>query len=141
MYYLIYISYAVEPFSPEQLEDLLKKCVKKNTALGITGMLLYVDGKFIQVLEGKEEVIKSVYEKIQKDQRHRKVKVIIDGIISKRNFPDWAMGFKSLNDSELNQMTGYTNIDKYFNEEKVNDNSHIALVFLKLFYEKNRRPS
>ncbi len=141
MYYLIYVSYAVEPFTQDQLKSLLQSCVEKNTKQGITGMLLYIEGKFIQVLEGDKEVIQSVYSKILKDKRHRKVKIIIEGMISNRNFPGWSMGFKSMNNSELQKMTGYKDIEEYFRNESVNDHSHIALVFLKLFYQKNYRSS
>lgn len=137
MYYLIYVSYAVEPFTQDQLKTLLRNCVQKNTVKDVTGMLLYIDGKFIQVLEGDKDTIQSIFLKIQKDTRHRKVKIIIEGEISNRNFPGWSMGFKSMDDTELEKMTGYKDVESYFRNETFNEHSHIALVFLKLFYQKN----
>lgn len=53
MYHLIYTSYAIEPFDEAKLIELLKKARENNRLLDITGMLLYVNGKFMQVLEGK----------------------------------------------------------------------------------------
>ncbi|MEL7006507.1 MAG: BLUF domain-containing protein [Bacteroidota bacterium] len=137
MYYLIYVSYAVEPFSQDMLKELLEKCVYKNEKQGITGMLLYIEGKFIQVLEGEKNVIKKIFDNILKDERHRKIKIIIEGMISKRNFPNWSMGFKSINNQELKKMTGYTDIEEYFRNKNYGEEGHIALVFLKLFYQKN----
>lgn len=137
MYYLIYVSYAVEHFTQDRLKELLRRCVEKNESQGVTGMLLYIEGKFIQVLEGEKEVILRIYDKILNDERHRKVKVIIEGVIAKRNFPNWSMGFKSMNNKELKNITGYKDIEEYFRDKDYGEDGHIALVFLKLFYQKN----
>ena len=137
MYYLIYVSYATEPFSQTQLEELLQNCIKNNAKQQITGMLLYVNGKFIQVLEGEQEVVESVYKKIQQDKRHHKVRVIVEGKIARRNFPNWSMSFKLLGTNDLKHLTGYQDIEDYFESGEVSNSSHVALVFLKLFYQKN----
>jgi hypothetical protein len=49
---LVYLSAAVFPFQPEDLLELLGKSQERNHKLGITGMLLFKQGNFLQVLEG-----------------------------------------------------------------------------------------
>jgi Sensors of blue-light using FAD len=61
----------VKPFSTEELTDLLRKSRDNNAALGITGMLLYKDGNFMQVLEGDEERVRALATKVSQDRRHR----------------------------------------------------------------------
>jgi len=102
-------------------------------------MLLYVQGVFMQVLEGTEAAVKDLfYEKIAQDERHEKVNVVLGGKLEKRNFKNWTMGFKVLDEKEYCKLSGYhsLNPDTFLNHE-VTDKSHPALIFLRLFYEKN----
>ncbi len=135
-HYLMYVSYAVTPLSDADLEKLLQTCRINNKKLGVTGMLMYIDGKFIQVLEGKRDVINRLYDQIVTDRRHKKISKIIEGKSSKRNFPDWNMGFKSMSGRDFESLAGFNNIEDYFNAHEVDENSHVTLIFLKLFYNK-----
>ena len=137
MYYLLYVSYATEPFSEEELRALLVQSRKKNKEHGITGMLVYIDGKFIQVLEGPKEKVEQLYAMICRDPRHQKVSTLLEGIIPKRNFAEWSMGFKVLNQREFTNLSGFTRIKDFFNGQFPKDAPHPALIFLKLFYDKN----
>jgi hypothetical protein len=58
MFRIVYVSAASEPFSDQQLKELLQKSRQNNVAAGITGMLLYKDGTFMQTLEGPELAVK-----------------------------------------------------------------------------------
>ncbi len=58
MFFLVYVSSATRPFSGEDLRALLETCRKDNAELGVTGMLLYKDGNFMQVLEGDEDAVR-----------------------------------------------------------------------------------
>ena len=53
LYQIVYLSTATEPFSKAQLMELLEGSVRRNTVAGITGLLLYRDGAFMQALEGE----------------------------------------------------------------------------------------
>jgi Sensors of blue-light using FAD len=108
MYFLVYVSSAVQPFSPAELTDLLTKSRVNNTRLGITGMLLYKDGNFMQVLEGEELVIRSLHTHIACDPRHRGLITLLQGSRTERQFPDWSMGFRDLNASEVRSTPGYS---------------------------------
>ncbi|MEP7187723.1 MAG: BLUF domain-containing protein, partial [Roseiflexaceae bacterium] len=61
MYYLSYASVAVTPFTSAALQALLLTSRRNNMQLGITGMLLYKDGEFMQVLEGEQAAVQALY--------------------------------------------------------------------------------
>lgn len=86
------------------LEELLKHCRGKNERRGITGLLYYFHNSFIQLLEGAEEDVKVLYETIIKDKRHQFVRVLKEGTIQERFFPDWTMGYKVLSAAEIDAM-------------------------------------
>jgi hypothetical protein len=96
MYYLIYLSAGTNWFTQPELEELLRISVENNKRNNITGLLLYSEGNFIQLLEGEEMTVKKVYDKISQDPRHKGITPITDGVIENRIFPDWAMGFKTI---------------------------------------------
>src|SRR6266496_3606353 len=107
MFFLVYVSSAVKPFSRSELVDLLAKSHENNTALGITGMLLYKNGNFMQVLEGEEHVVRALYARIGLDSRHRGLLTLMQGPLAERQFPDWSMGFHDLNAAEVLSTPGY----------------------------------
>lgn len=96
MFSLVYASTAVKPFSPSKLLDLVTQCQEKNERLGITGLLLYKDGNFLQALEGDESIVLSLFAQISADPRHRGCLELLKGPISARQFPEWPMGFRDL---------------------------------------------
>lgn len=105
---VVYISSATNLFSDRDLLDLLAKAREKNSSLDITGMLLYKDGNFMQVLEGPEDKVRGLYSTIQADPRHLGILKLLEHPITDRAFPDWAMAFQNLNDPTLAQMPGYS---------------------------------
>lgn len=96
MVQLVYVSSAIELFSNEALLELLRKSREKNRQLDITGLLLYKEGNFIQVLEGPDEVVQNLYAVISKDSRHTGLITLSKTEITEREFGDWAMGFRNM---------------------------------------------
>lgn len=139
MHYLIYISYASRDLSTDDLKQILLKSEENNAVSGITGMLVFLQGKFIQLLEGAKEDIYSLLEVIRMDERHKKLTVLLEGEMETRNFPGWSMGFKTINPEEFENLSGYTDPDMFFNMSHIHNDSHPAMIFLKLFYQKNNR--
>ena len=105
---LVYVSSATLPFSGEDLRALLATCRKNNAELGVTGMLLYKDGNFMQVLEGDEEAVRGLYDRIETDPRHNGEIVLQQGPAEERQFPDWSMGFRDLTSPEEKSTPGYS---------------------------------
>jgi hypothetical protein len=102
----IYSSAATHAFSPAELAELLKKAREFNALHDLTGMLLYTEGSFFQVLEGPVEVIATLYAKIEKDKRHEQITKIIVEPIHKRSFAKWTMGFSNVSREELANIEG-----------------------------------
>jgi hypothetical protein len=90
MYQLIYISSATKSLAREEFLELVAQSQSKNDAMGITGVLMYKDGNFMQVLEGEQEYIAKLYSSIKLDSRHTLVSIIQEGPISLREYPDWS---------------------------------------------------
>ena len=137
MYHLVYTSHATAPFSQADLLHLLVQSRTHNAEKSITGMLLYLEGKFIQVLEGRKNEVTKRYDKIRNDQRHKRVTTVVEGNSPSRVFVNWSMGFKTLSNVEFEKVTGFKDIDVYFEHGEKIEDGHLLLVLLKLFYEKN----
>lgn len=136
MYYLVYVSYATKPFKEKGLQKLLVRCRNNNKINGITGILLYFEGKFVQILEGEKEKVKSLFEKIQKDRRHHKVCRILEGPMEERNFPNFLMGSRIIDDETFTKLSGFKDVSEFFKYPDVQNQDHPAMVFLMLFKER-----
>ena len=105
---LIYVSSATQDFTEAELKELLELSRQKNGRLGISGLLLYKDGNFIQVLEGPEESVLDLYQRIQKDPRHSNLLTLVHQAIDQRQFADWSMGFHNLNQLKPEDLPGFS---------------------------------
>lgn len=90
---LVYASAAAAPFTPPQLRALLEVARKNNVPIEVSGLLLYQEGSFLQILEGDDEVVMSLFRKISKDLRHGNVILLAKNAITERAFGEWTMGF------------------------------------------------
>jgi hypothetical protein len=94
MLQIVYTSTANLEFSPADLERLLAGARTRNRTLGVTGMLVFHDGTFLQALEGEKRAVNEIFASIQGDARHRDVTVLHRGPgLEQRAFGDWSMGF------------------------------------------------
>ena len=107
MFNLVYASTATYPLTVSESLEWLHHFREKNASLGITGLLLYKHGSFMQALEGDEETVRSLFETIRADKRHHDVNTILTITVSQRQFPDWSMGFKNLGDERVLSVAGY----------------------------------
>jgi hypothetical protein len=71
-------------------------------------MLLYKGGNFLQVLEGPEEGVLRLYQKISRDPRHGDVMLLTKEPIQERQFPDWSMGFQNIDQLSPEDLPGFT---------------------------------
>jgi hypothetical protein len=95
-YQLVYVSSASSPLTRPELDDILRTSHRKNAALGVSGALLYAGGNWMQVLEGEESAVESLFESINADPRHHGVLVLIRGHQQPRQFREWSMAFGDL---------------------------------------------
>ena len=87
---LLYASRAVDP-STSAIEDILAKARQYNPTCGITGILCYGGGIFLQAIEGGRMPVSDLYGHIQKDARHKDVVLLHYEEISERRFGGWTM--------------------------------------------------
>ena len=118
MIQISYISTASPPMSTKELLRLLQQCRENNAGRGVTGMLLYANGTFLQVLEGAEEVVDELVAIIKKDPRHKNIQMLYRKQIERREYSDWSMGFRRLSDKDLKEVDGLRDFgEKDFNPE------------------------
>ncbi|MFN5700703.1 MAG: BLUF domain-containing protein [Betaproteobacteria bacterium] len=89
---LMYCSRASTGVDGEELSLLLRQCRSHNGDAGITGMLCFSEGLFIQVLEGGRSAVNQLYQRILRDPRHHDVVLLVYEEISQRRFAGWTMG-------------------------------------------------
>jgi hypothetical protein len=91
-YQILYRSRATFPPSEAQLHELLEQSRRHNAAAGITGLLLYSDGRYVQVLEGPRDKVRALYARIREDPRHSHLVTVSEGPGPTRWFTQWSMG-------------------------------------------------
>lgn len=98
---LMYASRAVPSVDQEALLNILRQCKTRNPEHGITGVLCYSDGIFLQVLEGGRSAVNALYNRIVADARHTQVELMSYAEIGERRFAGWSMG--QVNMARLNR--------------------------------------
>ena len=95
MFYLVYKSKATQEFSPSDLKALLLNARIRNREVGVTGILIYDAGWFLQVLEGEQTAVEEIFSRIEKDPLHTDISVLnrVPSVAKRRMFGDWSMAF------------------------------------------------
>jgi hypothetical protein len=117
---LIYVSSATKPLTSGELRSLLKLARARNVRRGISGILLYKNGSFLQVIEGEPPAVDELFGKINKDPRHDGVVLLSRREIKEHNFPSWSMGFLAVDEIGSRASPGF------------NDFFHVGESFLDL---------
>jgi hypothetical protein len=118
------------------LVEILDTSRNWNAGHGITGVLLYGEGSFIQVLEGEKTEVEYIFERIKADRRHKGLIKVLSGEIPERTFPTWTMGFKTMDAIAVNFLQGYFDPARqsFFSNEKASK----SITMLKSFAHTNR---
>jgi Sensors of blue-light using FAD len=112
---LLYASRAVDT-NPEAIDGILAKSRQFNPSSGITGILCYGGGIFLQAIEGGRNAVSELYGHIQKDVRHKDVVLLHYEEISERRFSGWTMGqvnMEKINSSILLKYAEKPELDPY----------------------------
>ena len=97
---LMYASRARPDIQHDELVTILRQSKTNNPPRGITGLLCYSGGIFIQALEGGRQVVNDLYLRIARDPRHEALCLLAYEEIGERRFAGWSMG--QVNLSRLN---------------------------------------
>jgi len=103
MFTLVYKSEAAESLNDAEIEKMLQKTKIRNKKRHITGCLVYHEGYFVHLLEGEEDAVKSLFDKIKIDERHRKISVLSMEESVLRMFRDWNTIYSKRKDSNLQE--------------------------------------
>jgi hypothetical protein len=134
---LVYVSNREKNCTDEEIEKILASCKKNNPQLNITGILLYSDTKFIQLVEGEYKVINDLYNKIKTDSRHDQIRLISIGPIEKKAFPSWHMGARKIAGNKVDFKTSINAEDKVIFKDLLSgkeENGQKVLALLKKFF-------
>jgi hypothetical protein len=126
---LLYVSRLADPTKPEAIDGILSDSRRHNPELGITGILCYGGGIFLQAIEGGRSQVSELYNHICKDKRHKDVVLLDFQEIAERRFGGWTMG--QVNLAKLNASI----VLKYSETAELNPYSVSGKVSLALLEE------
>ncbi len=133
---LIYVSDRKADCTEKEIGVILEACQRNNPALGITGVLLYNEKKFLQLVEGDYKVLLDTYDKIKKDSRHEKCVMLSCAAIKEKSFPTWNMGVKKV-DGMLEILTEISKDEKAYLENlfsgQSDESTKTSLLIQKMF--------
>ena len=133
LYCLVFTSVATRKITDEDLKGLLDKSRQYNLALNITGMLLYLDPYFMQILEGDESIIDEKFKKISNDEMHHKVSLIYKQPIKERSFSKWTMGFNKIG---IQYFEGAENLIDIYNNDAFKKHPNEVIELLEMFKDE-----
>jgi hypothetical protein len=124
---LIYTSAAKNAFDRPALAEILRIARRNNSAVGLTGLLAYHAGSFLQLLEGEEENVAAVFARIQRDPRHGEFRVLLRDKAPAPEFGEWSMAYIDLTESARGS-PGFVEYGTAF-DEAVKDKTQARRVF------------
>ncbi len=136
-YCLVYVSTSTELLQEAELATILLQSRRDNARADITGVLLCLHGRILQVLEGKKEAIDPLYERIKQDRRHKNISTVFYSPIDQRFFSTWSMGYETLTTSQLEEVNVIANLDQQV-ELTTQPERSAVLNRVKAFYNTNR---
>ena len=112
---IVYLSVATKPITDAEMEALLVSARKFNAAQNVTGILLHLDGNFVQYIEGTEDALHKVYQRITRSSKHKDIVQKINESIPVRNFPQGFMGATTMTKYALFKLQEMNGQEKFNN--------------------------
>lgn len=112
-YYTIYTSTPRGEVTLQGLREITEVSKKNNPSRNITGILMAIDNKYLQYLEGPEEEVNALYDKIWRDPRHQNVTQWLRGFTKECVFKGWSMGSWMLTNEELKELPALADLRKF----------------------------
>lgn len=137
MYHILYLSSAVQAMSVDALQYLLDTSRRNNRRDGITGVLLYLDGNFLQYIEGPRQAMDSLFANIRRDARHRGILVLGEETSEARVFSGWSMGFQHVDTAASGAADLFKLTREALDERLPPHYPRVVTVFMKAFYRAN----
>jgi len=140
IYRLIYLSSAATVITEADLAQILSDARNNNSCAGITGLLVYHDGNFLQVLEGPRDAVEGCFARIRQDPRHDGVQEVIAEEAESRIFGEWEMAWIALDDSRFLDREGFLNLRRLRTSETMQraERDIACRIFLDSFMQSVR---
>ena len=119
IFQVIYASTGRDLFTEKKLNTLLEESRSANLKIGITGLLAYKDGNFMQSLEGQEQKVIELMQKISRDTRHFGIILMCKGFVERREFSNWSMAYLNLSGDPSEGFSDFLTSDKSEHEKKI----------------------
>jgi hypothetical protein len=133
----VYVSSAHASMTDQELADLLAVSRENNKKRGITGMLLYRGGDFMQVIEGPAASIEALLKSLARDNRHTGMIILKKTVITERQFTGWQMAFRDLNGADVTKLEGYSPFMEWsFKGNEFQEKPHLTYKLLQQFKER-----
>lgn len=107
LFALTYLSNATRDLLPEEIDSILLQARLFNASEQVTGVLLYGDERFFQLLEGPETSVRTVFDRLSRARAHKDIRVLSQGPIAERFFESWHMGFARSPISAMQDLSQY----------------------------------
>ncbi len=136
--YLVYCSAARRTLEERELQTILATSRRNNAVRDITGVLLYGDGCFLQVLEGPSMALSAVFDRIANDPRHTRIEKMVSGMLARRHFGEWSMGYRPLDGDSLGSIPGFSTLMQAESPLPESWSGHPVYTLLKSFRDRGR---
>jgi len=101
---IIYTSAAKEGAALEDFREIARHSAQNNQTLDVTGILLFFESNIMQVIEGEQAIVETLFNRIKHDDRHSAVTLLVSRATEKREFQSWSMGFSEVGLDDANQL-------------------------------------
>jgi len=118
---ICYVSSSYNDLKSNDLNKLFNATIRNNTRSKISGILIYKNGNFLQILEGEADKVDNLYQKICLDTRHHGAILIIETKLCDRIFDSYDKEFPIINNKkQMSKLKHYLNWLKEAELQKVN---------------------
>ncbi len=132
-YVISYVSTVHPQVSNYDIAKLMDFIKTNNNILNITGILIYSDGNFFQILEGEKFLIKMLFDKIKKDVRHYNIIKMLDKEIKVNSFSEYNSSFTVISDHyNHKELQLFLKKERRNNPEHFDSISYLTQKFMKL---------
>ena len=127
---MVYVSTATTPVNDTggkvqvDIGRILMQSRKNNPKLAVGGVLYFSNNHFFQCLEGEQDVVNKVYQKISTDPRHINIQTLLVKRIGNRQFSNWSMKYVASEDNvtRLLKQKGMSEFNPYeFDEAMIEE--------------------
>lgn len=130
---LVYLSQSTRKMSAEDLTAIQRIAKTNNETMDVTGSLFYNGGWFLQVLEGPAPILIKLFNKIEKDPRHKHSRVLYNEPAKFRTFTRWSMNMTNLDDRQADKYDELVDVIEAAKTDRKIGTASPAVALLKMF--------